>query len=715
MTIKSLCFTVSILVSLSASFAQPTTWKKYSHAQGAFTADFPGEPKVTESTNQTAEGYTVKVKMFAVQEAGNICYVLFNEMEAGVNILDDTLYLNTVTDKIIERFGREAKVKEDIRFEGVPGKHFIVEFTDGVAEGKIVLRTNRAYFVVSFFPRKREADRRKFLESFHFLPYQKMASVAYQSKDHFFKANFPAEPKYSVEQNENGSPLYAYYAMDPQSGNNYSIAVEKLSPYLQFESDSAALASREQGYTVAADSIISLKEVIADGRPAKDIIINQGQNNFKMRVRVFTHGGYAYTIFTFLPYDEIRSPHVNNFFDSFRFTGKVPGNLLSDKRDFMLTDIESSDTTVLRDVIPFIESVNFADNHVPRIQALLQMKFADDGDTLRSRKIVLLQALSRIGTPTSVEFIRDLFPTLKGNSELEFNALQVLVNLNSKAANDLIIELLPSHTPVMGNIWKYAEMFSHTRIDSADAKDFFMKALPHIKTSSYKTALYTYMQELLRGKRLQYEELAGYKTMIASDFKSQFETFTKDTIYQYLDDLITIIGYDKLGKTELGMLRKLASNQNEYLSIRANASLLRQQQKGDEKRILNLAQNQYYRKDLFEEFQDFNLEKFFPAKYLNQDSIAVSDLFSYVSDEYSEPQSMKVVHSEVLPYREAQKKFFVIEFVDPDDGKAYRGVAGPYAVNKIEVFGEVTGSTFEESADKDHHTYLLDYISRFEE
>jgi hypothetical protein len=434
-----------------------------------------------------------------------------------------------------------------------------------------------------------------------------------------------------------------------------------------------------------------------------------------MRVRVFTNGGYAYTIFTFLPYEEIHVPHVNNFFDSFRFTAKVPGNLLSDKSELMLKDIESTDTTVLKEVIPFIEAQNFDEQNVARIQELLLKRFDDDTDTLTSRKIVLLQALSRIGSTSSVEFIRQLYPTLQGNSELEFNALNVLVKLNSKAANDLLVELLPSHQPVKGNIWKYSEIFSSARIDSVDAKNFFVKVLPLIEAEPYKTSLYSYMQDLLRDQRMQFPEVLSYKAMIMSDFKLQYETFTRDTIYQYLDDLITIIGYDKLAKTELGLLRNLAGNQNEYLSIRANASLLRQQQKGDEKRILNLAQNQYYRKDLFKELQDFNLEKFFPAKYLNQDSIAVSDFFTYLSDEYSEPQSMKVVHSEVLPYKGAQKKFFVIEFVDPDDGKKYRGVAGPYAINKIEVFGEATGSTFEESADMDHHAYLLDYISRFEE
>lgn len=713
MNLKFLFASICLTIAFIPSPAQPTTWKKYTNPQGAFTADFPGEPKITETTNQTPEGYSVKVKMFAVQESGNVCYVMFNEMEAGVNILDDSLYLSTVTDQIIEKFGREPKLKQDIRFEDNPGKHFIVEFPDGVAEGKILLRTNRAYFVVSFFPRAREADRKKFLDSFHFLPYQKMGSVAYQSKDHFFKINFPTQPKASIEQDEDGAPLYAYYALDPQSGNNYSVAVDEYSPYIQFTSDSAVLANRAQGYTLTADSVIAIKDIIVDGRPAKDIILDQGKNNFKMRVRVFTNGYYSYTIFTFLPYDEITAPHVNQFFDSFRFTAKVPGNLISDKSELMLRDIESNDTTILKEVVPFVEAQAFTEENVARIQELLMKTFNDDQDTVRSRKIVLLQALGEIQSATSVEFIRKLYPTLKGNAELEFNALDVLVKLDTKEANDLLLELLPLHSPVKGNIWKYSQLFSYSRIDSTEAKDFFFNALPLIVQPPYKTALYSYMQGLLRDKRIQYNELASYKSMIISDFKSQFETFTRDTIYQYLDDLTIIVGYDKLGKSEMEILKKLAASENEYLAIRANATLLRQQQKANDKRINGLAQSRYFRKDLYSEFKDFGLEKFFPKPYLTQDSIAVSEMFSYVSDEYVEPVNMKVVHSEILTYQGHQKKFLVIQFTDPEDGKIYRGVAGPYAQNKIEVFGELTGSYFEDEPEMNHHEYLLEYLENY--
>src|SRR4051812_20594217 len=184
MKLKSTLTTLCLLSISAIAFTQSVPWKKYSSPQGAFTVEFPGTPKVEETTSKTPEGYEVKIKMHSVQESGNVSYVLYNEMQAGVNILDDSAYLSAVTSEILQRFGREPKVMEDIRFENFPGKHFLVEFPDGVAEGNIFLRTNRAYFIVSFFPGARQADRKKFLNSFHFLPYQKMQAVSYQSAEH---------------------------------------------------------------------------------------------------------------------------------------------------------------------------------------------------------------------------------------------------------------------------------------------------------------------------------------------------------------------------------------------------------------------------------------------------------------------------------------------------------------------------------------------------
>lgn len=691
-----------------------TTWKKYTNAQGAFSVEFPGEPKISETTSTSPEGYTVKVKVHMYQEGSNVCYVLYNEMEAGINIMNDSLYLNSVTDQMIERLGHDATVKENIRFENVPGQHFTIEFTDGVAEGKILLRTNRAYFIVSFLPQARQADRTRFLNSFHLLPYQKMALSPYQSPDHYFKINFPAKPKISVEEN-NGSTLHAYYALDPYSGNNYSVAVDKFSPYIQYKSDSAVLAGRVLGYTIGGDSIISIKDVIVDGRPAKDLVIHKGDNNFKLRVRVFTNGNYSYTIFTFLPYSEITATEVNQFFDSFRFTAKVPGNLLSDKSDLLLKDIESTDTTILKEVLPAIENYAFQEKHLSRIHELLMKKFDDDADTLASRKLTLLESLAEMKSPTSVSFIQKLFPTLQSNAELEFRALDVLVKLNSPQANDLIVELLSLHKGVKGNIWKYSGVFSYSRLDSTYARDFFFKVIPLIVRPFYKTGLYSLAQQMLRNKKVTFEELTSVRKIFSNDFNSQFENYKRDTIYQFLDDLSIILAYDKVSKGELEIFKKLSADQNEYLAMHANTSLLRLHQKANDKKIESLAKDRYFRKDLFKEFKDFKLETLFPRPYYRQDSIAVSELFSYVSDEYVTPAAMKVVHSELVDFHGHEKRFFVIEFMDPEDEVTYRGVAGPYSSESIDVFADLTGSFFEEDREDTHHNYLMDYIARFEQ
>ena len=77
------------------------------------------------------------------------------------------------------------------------------------------------------------------------------------------------------------------------------------------------------------------------------------------------------------------------------------------------------------------------------------------------------------------------------------------------------------------------------------------------------------------------------------------------------------------------------------------------------------------------------------------------------------PSELQIVHAEELEYKGQMKKFYVVQFIDPDEGVTYRGVAGPYSTNRIEVFADLTGSYFEENRDLDHHDYLLDYIANY--
>lgn len=707
--------TIILCISLFNAFSQAKTWKPFNSKVGAFSVIFPNEPKITPTTNQSAEGYTVKGMMHMVQEGNNVAYVIYTEMEAGINVMDDSVYLASSVQNVLARFEREPEFVKDITFEGFPGKHFGVKFPEGLAEGKIILRTNRIYFIAAFFEDSRSADKEKFLNSFHFTPYQERAWKSFTSKDHFFTVDFPAEaPKTDIEETEEGGKLYTYYGLDPQSGNNFSIAVERYSPYAQYKNDSAIFAERTTWRY--GENIESQKDVTVSGRPAKELIVKFGNNHFKMRIVTFTNGNLGYMLFAFLPPAELNDKTSNRFFNSFKFSGKVPGNLLADKTDLILKDVASNDTTIWYEAIEAFKQHEFTDKHLAAIEKLVTADYSKDEDGGEARKSAFLAALSEIKSPKSIEFVQKNFSKFK-NPVLEKESLSVLAHVNTKESNDLLLELLKQHKPLDVEGWEYYYLFSDYRLDSLQKKQFLLKALPFVNERVYKNGIYALTESLMRQKKLTFTEIQTYRATILNDLKSASETYFKDSTYQLMDDVIAIAAYDQLAKKEIDLLNKLANSHTDYIRIKANAALLRQNQKVNEKSIVKLAQNHYNRVELFTTFKNYDLLKNFPKQYLRQDSLAVSEMVSYVADEYFEPSAVKVLHRETLQFNGKQKLFFVVKFKEPEEGIWYRGVCGPYDPNALSVWEDVTGSDFEpwDENDKDHSTYLKEYLKDYSE
>jgi hypothetical protein len=119
---------------------------------------------------------------------------------------------------------------------------------------------------------------------------------------------------------------------------------------------------------------------------------------------------------------------------------------------------------------------------------------------------------------------------------------------------------------------------------------------------------------------------------------------------------------------------------------------------------------------MFSAFDKHNLLTYFPKSYLRQDSLAVSELSGFVSDEYFEPSMIEVVHKEELSFNGKQGLFFVIRFQEGESGLWYRGVSGPYTPGKLSIWADATGSNFEEwdENDDDHSSYLRAYLKDFE-
>ncbi|HEY9047397.1 MAG TPA: hypothetical protein VIN08_15935 [Ohtaekwangia sp.] len=707
---------MSLFILISQYGWTQKSWKTFVSEKGAFSADFPGEPQVTTVNRETPDGVTIKINLHMYTAESVVAYVIYNEFPVGFNILDDSLYLSQVSKEVIARISQDTTALKALVFDGFPGRKFSGNVKDGVTELNVILRTNRAYIVTGFFPEKRKADLAKFMKSFKFLPYKKPEWASHQSSENYFKADFPTEPT-EEEDNSSGTNMQVYYGQDIYSGNNYSLAIEKYSIYTQYKNDSAVLASRANAYKLRGDSIIQERDVQVDGRPAKDLIIRQGNNHFQFRVRTFTRGLFGYTLFTFLPPDEIQGETANHFFNSFRFNGVPPGDLLSDKKSLLLKDIVSSDTSVWKKAKSAFSEYEFKETDIEAIQNLITKTYSDDRESEDSRKEVMLNVLRDLASEKSITFIEKVFPSLSANPSQEYAALKVLSSINTRQSLAVLAKLLPKHKPVKDDSWKYTSIFSPYVVDSALQKSFLLNTVKFLSIPEYKGGLYMLTNHLLKNKTLLFGELATYKKIILQDFESESQTYLKDSTYQNLNDIVDILGYDQLTEKEISTLYKVSRQYDLYLTPRVVTTLLRLKRKPDEAIMMNLAKDLASRTNFYSTLSDYGIERYFPVKYASQDSLAIGEFNDYLVGEYDSDYTsfqIEIVYKTERDYKGERKKFYVVKFFDPYDEVWYRGICGGYTPAKIEAWGNATSSDFTIDTGKGHDEYLKMYLEEIQ-
>ncbi len=101
-----------------------------------------------------------------------------------------------------------------------------------IGEMKVILRSNRAYFVGGVFPKIRRPNWTNSPSHLRFLPF-KVPSWS----NHTFgnlKIDLPAPPLYEEESGSLDENTKLYYSADPMSGDCYSIMMEQYSKYASF-------------------------------------------------------------------------------------------------------------------------------------------------------------------------------------------------------------------------------------------------------------------------------------------------------------------------------------------------------------------------------------------------------------------------------------------------------------------------------------------------
>lgn len=690
----------------------------FTSPEGAFTVSFYTKPDFNKVTRKTPEGITVTINMFITAEKDVSTFVMYNEFEVGYNIEDDSAYLDIVSKEMLNRVAALAGNKAErpaiktISYDGYSARAIDIGSSASVGELKVILRSNRCYFVGAVFPKKQKNDLDKFVKSFKFIPFQQPKWTRHTFEN--MTIELPSAPVFDEENSnaEGDERLKLYYSMDPGSGDNFSIMVQGYSRYASFESDTAILDLRTSILRSENESQNQERDIIVGGRPARELIV-EASESIITRYVTFTYGNVGYLVMTTVHPSHNKLDAIEHVFQSVKFTGNAPGDLLSDKTSMLLNDLTSTDTSFVGLAKQEMPSHTFGEDRRGEIMKLLERKYDDDRDSSDSRKELLLSALEQIADESTVPFIEKIFPSLNKNVAQEFAALEVVSEISTRTAIDARIRLIHKHTPLEDNMY-YSVLGVHT-VDSADQRYFYDKVIDLLPKKPFKVNLYYFMSQLLNKKQLAQKDILPLKPAIAADFNEQCERYKADTTYSSLDDLLQIIGFlDKPDAKTIAKLKELSLGYNSYIGILASATLMKHKQPVDESLLKKFAADHFDRLTLYDEFEKFGLLGNYPKAYLNQDSLAISQVYSYLMEDFT-PEKVEIVYQGLEDHDGKKMKFYVVKILVPEEGSWYRGILGPFDPAQLSSWADMNYVDYEEDPGTDYKQYLLDTIAKLKE
>ena len=123
------------------------------------------------------------------------------------------------------------------------------------------------------------------------------------------------------------------------------------------------------------------------------------------------------------------------------------------------------------------------------------------------------------------------------------------------------------------------------------------------------------------------------------------------------------------------------------LKSKAVIALLKNEQPVPAAELLKIAADKEYRADFYRELNGLKKANLFPVQYAKQQSLAESDLYAIVSDEY-EVGAVLFLGEKTASYQGKKKKFFLFKITlqfEEGEKESYLGIAGPYDLNTKEL------------------------------
>ena len=604
----------------------------------------------------------------------------------------------------------------------------------------VVNRGNRIYVLLAgggnTADTRVELDR--YFNSFELTPYQTAAWRREWSPQGGFSVMAPAEVGSFISQDGEeeeeeeeaddaaDTDRQSYVVYDSSRAVSYQVFKTALSPYYWVSGDSLLFEQMGAQYIGWEDSVLYKKPSLNAGLKGMEWLIEMPGHNNRKRFRHFLNGDTLYTVIAFIPSQYTGEKGHGQFFDSFTPAGiNNSPTIFSSKASRLLTDLQSADTVVFTKALAALSTAPFGPGDRELLQqAILKIYIDDTLNAYYTTRQRLSNALNELADSSTIDFVRKNLPLQTGNREMiKLDLLNLLARYKTADSYATLKQLLLEYTPAeKGN-----SELSYFITDSVElARHLFPEILTLVDDDLFAERIIAIAAELLDSNLIDVDMLKPYRRNILYTADTTLRTLKGQVAdedyygYNYASILHLLYYFNDAESNRL--LQEYLLLDDLSIKYEAAMALLKNKQSVPAKELEKLAADKAWRRILYDQLNQVGKLQLFPVKYLTQQYLAESDVYTAAYDE-EEPVLSYIGKREIM-YKGEKKRFYLFkvsyEAGEEEDAAnyTYLGIAGPYFTDarKMEGGDKATGVYWTENFDaKKIDEQLAAYLDKLEE
>jgi uncharacterized protein YbaP (TraB family) len=679
-------------------------WKKYSPPYGGFAVNLPHEPYTGNDGNwiYDAEDKATNTQYRVVRtDIHNYHFVEEDTFDLG--LMDESFSASEFIDKQLNR--------RQTTYKGYPALDAqYKDKTGGVYLARFIIQGPH-YYTLLAHGRQETTGMQHFLNSFEIKPFVYKASKERRDTALYYTVKTPVFPESGKEkldipnynspgggddEESEGDILLSgtfrsKIISNDTTGEKIFVSFFKSQRYTYIR-DSSVLED-DNRISVFGDTTLIVKTKrkyeLPDGTRVWETVVTDTGSSRTIRSKTLYKDGIGYGLIT--QSDTLSPPgdFVQSFFDTFTPADTLTGiSPFRKKTDLFFSDFMSRDSLVHQRAVKGIHLIGFDSTDLPLLKKMIASVNWSEKKYLDTKK-ALVGKLEHIRTKEASDFLRDQYYAAGDTLELQYTALEVLLQQKTKYAFTVFRDIVASEPPVL-NIGSvnpaYLSLnrfrFSYNSYDNGSfmddlydslelAKTILPDLLPLLNLDDYKESIMQLLGQLADSNLVKAKDYEAWfskfylearqelkKQAIAEKQKAinkaEQEKDDKKTDYLITDDPDKDSGNEKLSlyatllmpfwESKAGVqpvIGQILASSDKQLKYRTLLLLLRNNKPYPDSLPDYFAGMDEYRYELYTALKEMDMEAKFPGRYNTHLDLGRSKLLKEKS--YEKPDTLAYI------------------------------------------------------------------------